>query len=162
MKKNIFHFIIICIALVSCNEQKETDVNLVKYNKNLVVAKQFIDVFSSKDSAKEASLLSDDFKWNGSEIGQDSLSKEVLLKGDRDIMRMFNDIKLMNADYYPGVDSTYKINSEVRVYGTWVSKFVSSGKTSKMKYYAVFTFNDAGKITVLEEHCNIADLTKEL
>jgi hypothetical protein len=160
MKKYLL-IAITSISLFACN-QKATQNDLTAFNKNLVVAKQFIDVFTTKDSTKEASLLSDDFTWDGTEIGKDSLSKEDLLKGDREIMRTFNDIKLENADYYPGVDSSYKISSEVRVYGTWVSKFASTGKISRMKYYAIFKFNDAGLITNLEERCNLADMGKQL
>ena len=161
MKKILFSSIA-ALTLFACNQKKEPNENLEKYNKNLVVAKQFFEAVSTEDSTKEASLLSDDFKADGTEIGKDSLSKEVFLKGDREIMIMLNEIKFMNADYYPGVDSSYKISSEVRVYGTWVSKFASTGKISRMKYYAVFKFNDAGLITNLEERCNLADLTKQL
>ena len=160
--KKIALFLITTLSLFSCAQQNESNNNLTAFNKNLVVAKQFIDVFTTKDSTKEASLLSDDFTWDGTEIGKDSLSKEDLLKGDREIMRTFNDIKLENADYYPGVDSSYKISSEVRVYGTWVSKFASTGKISRMKYYAIFKFNDAGLITNLEERCNLVDMSKQL
>ncbi|TRZ82635.1 MAG: nuclear transport factor 2 family protein [Sediminibacterium sp.] len=160
MKKYIL-IAITSISLFACN-QKATQNDLTAFNKNLVVAKQFIDVFTTKDSTKEASLLADNFTFDATEIGKDSLSKEDLLKGDREIMRTFNDIKLENADYYPGVDSSYKISSEVRVYGTWVSKFASTGKISRMKYYAIFKFNDAGLITNLEERCNLADMSKQL
>jgi hypothetical protein len=160
--KQITLLLITTVSLFACNQKKEPNDNLEKYNKNLVVAKQFITAFTAQDSTKEASLLSDDFKADGTEIGIDSISKEFFLKGDREIMRMFSEIKFTNPDYYPGVDSSYKISSEVRVYGTWVSKFASNGKTSKMKYYAVFKFNDAGLITNLEERCNLADLTKQL
>jgi hypothetical protein len=41
------------------------------------------------------------------------LSKAELIAGDKQLMKTFNDIKLENAEYYPGVDSSYKISSEV-------------------------------------------------
>ena len=160
--KKIVLFVITIVSIFSCTQKKEADDNLTKFKKNLVVAKQFIENFSTKDSAGEVALFSDDFTFNGSEIGNDSSSKSALIAGDKELMRTFNDIKLENADYYPGVDSSYKISSEVRVYGTWVSKFASTGKISRMKYYAVFKFNDEGLITNLEERCNLADLFKQL
>ena len=162
MKKNIFFFTILCISFIACNQKIESDVSLEQYNKNLIVAKQFYVSFSTKDSITEASLLSDDFKWNGPSIGQDSLSKEAFMKGDKEVMVAYSDIKLLGADYYPGVDTTHKISSEVRVYGTWNFKSAVSGKTSKAKYYAVFKFNDAGKINELTELYNLEDMKKEL
>jgi hypothetical protein len=160
--KKITFIAIASIVIFACTPKKETNDNLNKFNKNLVTAKQFIEVFSARDSIKEAALFSEDFTWDGTEIGQDALPKEALLNGDKGIMKMFKEIKFKDADFYPGLDSTYQLNSDVRVYGTWVSKFASNGKTSRMKYYAVFHFNDAGLITGLRERCNVADLTKEL
>jgi|APCry1669189241_1035207.scaffolds.fasta_scaffold59148_2 hypothetical protein len=161
MKKYIF-VTISALAFFACSQPKDSADTLTKFNKNLVVAKQFIESFSTKDSVGQVAMFSDDFTFNGSEIGNDSSSKSALISGDKEIMSMYNDIKLEDADYYPGVDSSYKISSEVRVYGTWVSKFASTGKISRMKYYAVFKFNDAGLITNLEERCNLADLSKQL
>jgi ketosteroid isomerase-like protein len=160
--KKIVLFVITIVSIFGCTQKKEADDNLLKYKKNLLVAKQFIQSFSTKDSAGEAALFSEDFKFDGSNIGTDSGSKADLIAGDKKLMRTFNDIKLENADYYPGVDSSYKISSEVRVYGTWVSKFASTGKISRMKYYAILKFNDDGLITNLEERCNLADLSKQL
>ena len=162
MKKIIIYSTIFCAALVACSEKKEANTNLAKYEKNLVIAKQFYEAFTSKDSVKEETLLADDLKWNGPAIGQDSLSKDQLMTGDKEFMRTFTDAKLVNADYYPGLDSAHNIDGGVRVYGTMTSKFVSSGKTSKVKYYAVLKINDAGKITLIEEYYNTSDLMKEL
>jgi hypothetical protein len=164
MKKLLF-VTISTFAFFACTQPKNDDDNLNKFRKNVVVAKQFIESFSTKDSTGQVALFSDDFKFDGSDIGTDSLSKVELIAGDKQLMKTFNDIKLENAEYYPGVDSSYnsyKISSEVRVYGTWVSKFASTGKISRMKYYALFKFNDAGLITNLEERCNLADLNKQL
>ena len=161
MKKILF-VILVSASIFACTEKKESDAGLDNYKKNVEVAKQFLEVFSTKDSTKEASLLSDDFKWNGPAVGQDSLPKSALLASDKEMMKAFNDIKLTNIEYVPGVDPvTYKLDGNVRVYGTWVSKSAASGKTVKLKYYAVFTINPSGKISSLEEYTNMEDLKKE-
>ena len=77
-------------------------------------------------------------------------------------MKTFSDIKLTNAKYFPGLDSNFKITPDVRVYGTLVSKFAKSGVISKMKWYAEFKINDAGKIYEFREWCELADMSKEL
>lgn len=162
MKKIIFYSAIVCISLVACNDNKEADTNLDRFKKDVVIAKQFFEAISAKDSVKEASLLSEDLKWNGPAVGQDSLSKDVLMKGDKAFMQAHNEIKFADAEYYPSLDSvTYKITEGVRVYGTINSKFASSGKNSKVKYYAILTINDSGKINELTEYYNTEDLSKE-
>jgi hypothetical protein len=160
--KQIALITITALSIFGCASQKENDDNLTKYNKNLLVAKQFIDAFSTKDSTKEASLLSDDYLAFGPGIGQDSLSKEVIVKGDNGWMKTFSEIKLKNAEYSPGLDANYEINPDVRLYGTRVFKFAKSGKTSKMKFYAEFKINDAGQIYRYKEFCELHDMTKEL
>lgn len=160
--KKIVLFVITISSIFACTQKKEADDNLNKFNKNLVVAKQFIEAFSTKDSTKEASLLSEDLLAYGPGIGQDSISKAVIVKGDIDHMKTFSDIKLTNAKYFPGLDSNFKITPDVRVYGTLVSKFAKSGVISKMKWYAEFKINDAGKIYEFREWCELADMSKEL
>jgi hypothetical protein len=162
MKKMILYAAFACITIVSCKEQKEVE-NADKYKKNLEVAKQFIEAFSTKDSTKEASLLAENFKWTGPAMGQDSLPKDSLLVSDKQMMNTFNEIKLTNTEFVPGVDPvTFKLDGGVRVYGIWTSKVISTGKPTKFKYYAVFGFNEAGKIISLEEYANMEDLMKGL
>lgn len=160
--KKIVLFVITIVSIFSCTQKKEDDGNLIKYNKNLVVTKQFMEAYSTKDSTKEASLLSEDLLAYGPGIGQDSISKADIVKGDIDHMKTFSDIKLTNAKYFPGLDSNYKITPDVRVYGTLVSRFAKSGVISKMKWYAEFKINDAGKIYEFREWCELADMSKEL
>lgn len=161
MKKLVL-CLLISASLIACSEKNDSDSNLDLYKKNVEGAKAFISAFSSKDSTKEASLLADNLIWSGPALGQDSLPKDSLLAGDKELMRTFNDAKLTNVQFVPGVDPvTYKLDGNVRVYGTWVSKFASNGKTSKLKYYAVFGFDAAGKIISLEEYANLEDLKRE-
>jgi hypothetical protein len=160
--KQIALLTITALSLFGCASKNENDDNLAKYNKNVVVAKQFIEAFSTKDSTKEAALLSEDYVAFGPGIGQDSLSKEVIINGDKGWMNTFSEIKLTNAEYSPGLDATYKINPDVRLYGTWVFKFAKSGKISKMKFYSEFKINEEGKIYYYKEFCELHDMLKEL
>jgi hypothetical protein len=160
--KKIVLFVITISSIFACTQKKEADDNLNKFNKNLVVAKQFIEAFSTKDSTKEASLLSEDLLAYGPGIGQDSISKDNILKGDKDAMNTYSKIELTNAKYFPGLDEDYKISPVVRIYGTWIFKFAKSEKLSKMKFYAELKINDTGKIYEYREWCELADMSKEL
>jgi hypothetical protein len=160
--KKILLGALLSATLFACTEKKENNEGLDKYKKNLEVAKQFIEAFSAGDSTKEASLLADSLKWTGPAVGQDSLPKDSLLKSDKEMMTVFKDVQLTKTEFVPGVDPiTYKLDGGVRVYGTWVSKSVKSGKMTKLKYYAVFQINENGKIISLEEYANMEDLNKE-
>ena len=161
MKKFVL-FVITISSIFACTQKKEADDNLNKFNKNLVVAKQFIEAFSTKDSTKEASLLSEDLLAYGPGIGQDSISKDNILKGDKDAMNTYSKTELTNAKYFPGLDDDYKISPVVRIYGTWIFKFAKSEKLSKMKFYAELKINDTGKIYEYREWCELADMSKEL
>ena len=88
-------------VFLACTQPKNDEDTLNKFRKNVVVAKQFIESFSTKDSTGQVALFSDDFKFDGADIGTDSLSKAELIAGDKEIMKTFNDIKLEKAEYYP-------------------------------------------------------------
>lgn len=154
--------LVLSTIIISCNSNNQTDTGLETYKKNLEVAKQFYEAFMTKDSTKEASLLADDFKWTGPSIGQDSLPKDSLLKSDKEFMNAYNDTKISNVEYLPGIDSaTLKVDGGVRVYFTVTSKSATTGKNIKFRYYGVSKYNEAGKMKYLEEYYNLADVMKE-
>lgn len=91
----------------------------------------------------------------------DSLPKADWEEAMKGFMKAYNDKQLTDAQYYAGLDEDQQPNGDVRVYGIWNSKFAESGKDSKVKWYAVYFFNDEGKITHQAEWYDIADLSKE-
>lgn len=160
--KKLLLCLLVSASLVACSEKKEADNSFDKYKKNLEVAKQFYEAFSSKDSAKEATLLADNFKSISPSIDQDSVAKDKFMIGEKEYMNAYTETKLTKTQFFPGLDSTnYKPDGAVRIYGVWEVKSATTGKRAKFKYYGIMDFNESGKITLLDEYINMEDLKKE-
>lgn len=57
------------------------------------------------------------------------LPKDSLLQGDKELMKLYNDVKLINVQFVASVDPvTYNIDVGIMVYGIWVSKFATISK----------------------------------
>lgn len=155
------------IILASCQEitpepvTPQPDVNMENFNKNVETTKAFIDAFCANDSTSFASFVSDDFIWSPPSVGSDSLTKAEWENAMKSFMKAFTDKKLTNAQYFAGLDDDQSPNGDVRVYGEWNSKHAESGKDAKLKWYAVYFFNEQGKIVHQAEWYDTADLSKE-
>ena len=166
MKKVIFLLTAI-VLLASCKEKAPvaeappTDLNMEQFHKNVETTKAFLDAFSTNDSIKMVSFVSDDFLWSPPSVGSDSLPKATWEEAMKGFMKQFNDKKFTDAQYFAGLDDDQRPNGDVRVYGLWKSTFAETGKDSRLKYYAVYFFNEEGKISQQAEWYNTADLSKE-
>ena len=132
-----------------------------KFHKNVATTKAFIDAFATNDSIKMVSFVSDDFIWSPPSVGSDSLPKATWEEGMKTFMKQYNDKTLTGALYYAGLDDNQQPNGDVRVYGLWKSTFAETGKASRLKYYAVYFFNEEGKIIHQADWYDTADLSKE-
>jgi ketosteroid isomerase-like protein len=167
MKKALI--ILAAIVLVtSCKEKAVVEMaeemvnpNMEKFQKNVETTKAFLAAFSANDSTNLDSFVSDDFVWSPPSVGQDSLSKEEWSTAMKGFMKAYSDKQFTDAQYFAGLDDNQEPNGDVRVYGLWKSKFANSGKDSRLKYYAVYFFNEEGKITQQAEWYDTADLNKE-
>lgn len=170
MKKTIFLLTAI-VLLASCKEKSpmaeapapdlKTDVNMEKFHKNVATTKAFLDAFSTNDSLKMVSFVSDDFLWSPPSVGSDSLPKATWEESMKGFMKQYNDKQFTDALYFAGLGDDQQPNGDVRVYGLWKSTFAATGKDSRLKYYAVYFFNEEGKITHQAEWYDTADLSKE-
>ncbi|NNG09653.1 MAG: nuclear transport factor 2 family protein [Arenibacter sp.] len=167
MKKVIFMLAAI-VLVASCQEKatppmEEEMVNpaMEKFQMNVETTKAFLAAFSTNDSTNMESFVTDDFIWSPPSVGQDSLSKEEWMTAMKGFMKAYSDKELTDAQFYAGLGEDQQPNGDVRVYGLWKSKFASSGKDSRLKYYAVYFFNDEGKIVHQADWYDTADLTKE-
>ena len=138
-----------------------TDTNMETFQENVKTIKAFLAAFSVHDSTKVVSYVMDDFVWSPPSVGSDSLPRSTWEEGMKGFMNAYNDKKFTEAQYFAGLDDNQKPNGDVRVYGVWNSTFADTGKDSKLKYYAVYFFNEEGKITQQAEWYDTADLSKE-
>ena len=166
MKKVVFLLTAI-VLLASCKEKSPVaeapapDLNMEQFHKNVETTKAFIDAFATNDSIKMVSFVTDDFIWSPPSVGSDSLPKATWEEGMKGFMKQFNDKKFTGAEYFAGLDDNQQPNGDVRVYGLWKSTFAATGKDSRLKYYAVYFFNEEGKIKHQADWYDTADLSKE-
>lgn len=165
--------LLMCLIFVyACEEEKKApeepqqempaeDPEMNKFRENTETVKAAIEAFKSKDTTKLASYVSEDFIWSPPSVGMDSLSRRDWMEAMQGYMDKYDDIQLADALYYAGLDEDQNPNGDVRAYGVWESKHADSGKDAKLKWYAVYFFNDQGKIVHLAEWYDTADLQKE-
>lgn len=150
--------------ILSCQPQTTAtedpgDDAMAKFEKNVETTKMSIEAFIAKDIDKMISYSSDDFRWSPPQYGMDSLSRDVWIQVVTGFMKDYNDITFENPLYFAGLGEDQKPSGDVRVYGTWKSTHVPTGKPVGMKWYAVYQFNEEGKVNAQLEWYNAADLT---
>ncbi len=165
--KKIILLVTAIALLVSCQEKVQEpqapmpDPNMEKFQKNVETTKAFLEAFSNNDSLNFGQYVTDDFIWSPPSVGRDSLPRAVWEEAMKGFMKMFDNKKLTDAQYFAGLGEDQKPNGDVRAYGLWKSNFADTGKDARLKWYAVFFFNEEGKITHQAEWYDTADLTKE-
>ncbi|MGB5498142.1 MAG: hypothetical protein WBM77_04385, partial [Maribacter sp.] len=121
MKKVVFLLTAI-VLLASCKEKSPLaeepapDLNMEKFHKNVATTKAFLDAFSTNDSLKMVSFVTDDFVWSAPSVGSDSLPKATWEEAMKGFMKQFNDKKFTDAQYFAGLDDDQQPNGDVRVY----------------------------------------------
>ena len=164
--RKILLFFVASAFLLSCNEaQKELPVNpkMDVFAKNVITTKAFLSSFMENDSISFFSnkYIGKDFIWSPPAVGMDSLPREQWENAFKGFMSNYDNKMLLNAQYFAALDEENLPDGNVRVYGTWNSTFAETGKKSKLKWYAVFKYNEEGKIAHYMEWYDSADLSKE-
>lgn len=165
--KKIILLVAAIACLISCQEKvKEPeapmpDLNMEKFHKNVETAKAFLEAFSNNDSLNFSSYITEDFIWSPPSVGSDSLPRVEFEEAMKGFMKAYDNKELTDAQFFAGLDENQKPNGDVRAYGLWKFNFVESGKSGKLKWYAVYFFNEEGKITHQAEWYDTADLYKE-
>ena len=161
--KKLLLFIACSYLLAACsNQEKKEDDSAKKpddmtalYEKNLAVIKSAIASFENKDLEGWAASVADSVVWNSPAYG-DTLTtkahwKEVLTAD----LANWNDLKLTNANFLPGVDSTnHQPDGSVRFYGVWVGTTKSGVKTAS-KFYGSYDLNKDGKVIFADEYFDV-------
>jgi len=166
MKKAILLFTTI-VLMASCQEKIQEpeapmpDPNMEKFHKNVETTKAFLEAFSNNDSLNFGKYVTDNFIWSPPSVGSDSLPRATWEEAMKGFMKAYNNKELTDAQYYAGLGEDQKPNGDVRVYGLWKSINAETGNDSRLKYYAVYFFNEEGKIIHQAEWYDTADLTKE-
>ena len=162
--KKLIALLILSTLVLSCQEKKQTSEDSIMslFKKNTETTKAWLDAFMKNDSTTFFSdkFMSDDFIWSPPAVGMDSLPKSEWEKAFRGFMTNYDNKTLTNPQYFAALDDDNLPDGNVRVYGTWTSNFADTGKKSMLKWYAVFQYNEEGKLSHYMEWYDSADLSK--
>ncbi len=137
----------------------EADANLEAFKTNSKAVRQYLDHFINKDMDAMMAMMTEDFFMSPPEWGMDSLNTEQWQEREQYFMDNYSDITFEDDQYYAGLnDEDQTPNGDVRVYGNWHFTYNGNNQRGAMKFYAVFFFNEQGKINGVMEWFNTADL----
>lgn len=162
MKKIILLTIaILIVACQSTNTVSEEDSQI--FEKNVQTIKDsWVKGYEEANSEKVVSFMADSIQWNGpagTTVGIESLKESVQYW-----MENFEDMSFTEGEGLTGTDvgfwggNTYPASeamagpNNVRMYGTWSMTNSSTGKSAKVKSYAVLSFNSDGKVHSVTEY----------
>jgi len=162
MKKLILLTLALIVASCqSSNTVSEEDSQT--FEKNVQTIKDtWIQGYEQENFDQVVSLMADSIQWNGPNggtVGIESLKMAVQYWMDN-----FEDMSFSEGEGLPGTDvgfwggNTYPASeamagpNNVRMYGTWNMTNSSTGKSAKIKSYAVLSFNSDGKVHSVTEY----------
>lgn len=152
MKKLLFISVITCF-LFSCNteEKKEAttggDDMSALYDQHLAVIKSNLTAFENKDMDALFSNVADDVTWNSPVYGDTVQTKAHWRESLQYWVDNWDNLKLSNAIYLPGVDTaTNKPDGSVRYYGQWDGVHKATGKATTVQVYEFYNFNADHKV----------------
>ncbi|MEO6328374.1 MAG: hypothetical protein ABIO55_05560 [Ginsengibacter sp.] len=162
MKKVIF-FSLVLFVFFSCNESAKTDDMSSKssdststtsktsdakalYEKNLASLQAGITAFENKKIDDWAATVADAAVWNSPAYGAKPGGKEDWKKALSAYTANWDNLKLVNPVFLPGIDSlTHEFDGSVRYYGAWEGVHKSGVKTS-VNFYGTYEFNNDNKV----------------
>ena len=167
MKKFLF-LAVTSWLLTACSntEKKEDSTDAAKkpddmtalYEKNLAAVKSAIASFEKKDMEGWASGIADSVVWNSPSYGDTGTTKAHWKETLTAYSANWNDLKLTNTNFLPGVDSTtHQPDGSVRFYGVWVGTS-KSGQHTSSKFYGTYDLNKDNKVISADEYFDVGGL----
>jgi|ERR1051326_1558661 hypothetical protein len=157
---------IVSLLLAACanDEKKEEEASKKSddmkalYEKNLAVIKSSIAAFEKKDIQGWAANVADSAKWSSPAYGDTVSTKTHWKESLTAYVNNWNDLKLTNPNFLPGVDSSTQLpDGSVRFYGVWVGTHKSGQQTSG-KFYGSYDLNKDNKIIFGDEYFDVGGL----
>ena len=164
MKKLFLLSFVLSLFACTTTETKTTteDKNIAIFKENSKVVKLIFDNFVNKDFDSNDAVTSDTFKFYPARIANDTLSKSESKAGLIALRGLSNKVSYSNLMFLPAVDTvTFKADGNVRVFATWNSEG-KNGAILKQKYFAIFEFNNAHKVTLCEEYQDYGGIVQTL
>lgn len=152
MKKLLFASIV-SLLVMACSEKKDDDASKkdaemkALYEKNLASLQAGIAAFEKEDIEGWAANIADSANWASPAYGDTVSTKAHWKESLQYYLDNWNNIRLNNPNYLPGIDSaTQELDGSVRYYGFWDAVH-TSGVATHVSFYGTYDFNKDNKIT---------------
>ena len=172
MKKIIIGFVLL-VTITDCNQATKTEAPAsttsstgadmkALYEKNLSTLQSGISAFEKEDLNGWAATVADSARWISPADGASESNKDDWKKTLGAYMADWDSLKLVNANFLPGIDSsTHEFDGSVRYYGEWDGVHKSGVKT-KVNFYGTYDFNNDNKVIFGSEFFDVGGLMNAL
>lgn len=165
MKKLLFASIVSLLVMACSDKDKKEDDASKKntemkaaYEKNLASLQAGIAAFEKEDIEGWAASVADSVRWDSPAYGDTVTTKAHWKESLQYYIDNWDNIKLNNPNYLPGIDSaTHELDGSVRYYGYWDAVH-KSGVTTHVSYYGTYDFNKDNKVTFGSEFFDVGGL----
>ena len=190
MKNQLLIFVLALLTITACKQAesnqedatKEVEVEEVvdyteTFNKRVAILKAYLQAHCDEDIEAQKAILSDTLKWSppnhteGEWLGKDDLVGALQgYHADYENITYTEGIVLPN-NTGPGFFSGNQYSSDgtvnsganaFRSYGTWQATHVATGKSIKVKWFGVSSFNEDNKIVMTTEYWDLGGLIAQV
>ncbi len=189
MKNQLLIFVLALLTFTACKQaetnQENTTVeeevvvedHTATFNDRLAILKAYLQAHCDEDIEAQKAILSDTLKWSPPNHTEgDWLGKEDLVNVLQGYHSDFQDISYTagivlpnntGSGFFSGnqysADGTVNTGANAfRSYGTWQATHVETGKTIKVKWFNVSSFNDDNKIVMSTDYWDVGGMVAQL
>ena len=161
------------MMIMAAHHENESQKKQEIFDRNVATTKAWIQGFADKDLDAQLGLMADDIQWNPAQYNGNVL---VNKEGTGEALKWYHD-KFNDVIFHEGLDLTSKRSNGffggsvypqndnpnvVAVYGTWTPIHAETGKQVFNKWHGVLEFNEAGKITSINEFWDASGIQVQL
>lgn len=166
-----------CKQAAPSEEMTKTEApDYAAFDEKVAVISAFYQAHSDEDLETLSNMIADTLQWSPPQYnGNQWLGKEDLLDALKNYHDNFDDIRFMpgvktpdttangywSGSVFPeGTATTDPVN--IRVYGTWNATHTETGKPIGVKFYALLSVNEDGKITSASDYFDVNGLAVQI
>lgn len=186
MKTKLFGIIMLALfTLISCKEKaqeapeavvEEVGPDYEGFDKTVALIKALYKAHEDEDMEAMTAMVSDTLKFSPPYYnGNQWLGKEEFLAGIKGYHEGFENIKYTSGismpdslangywsgSVFPKETATMSLTA-IRVYGTWTATHTESGKDIGVKFFALMSFNEDGKLAQTSEYFDVNGLAVQI
>jgi len=181
MKNQLFVLIAFALlVLAACQPpaaiEEVEEIDYAAYDNNVEVLRSFIKAHSEENLEAQADLLSDTLKWSPPFYnGNTMLGKADYLAALKNYHDGFENISyeegitlsnrkingMWSGSVFPKEDAT-TVPGTIRLYGTWTATHTETGKNIGVKWFALGSVSDEGKIVSINEYFDVNGIAAQI